>query len=679
MFTAASLMLPALSARADTLASIRLTVERSVIKADGRSTTVISAEVRDSSGRVVPDGTRIAFATTAGRLSSPSEGTQNGVARVVLTSSDLPDTAVVTANLDGAGQAVPAQTIITFAADVDAAETGTTWIRVDGKDYTGYAVNEGIIQLIGKGGKANLAYRAYTVHADSIQFNIKENVVLATGNVTLEASGEKREYLNLKFSLMQGVGAAERLDENGASVPLLVRGPALTETPYDGSLGEISAGGFWDPEDISEAALVVVANSIAIDPGTALQFRRATFYLDGLKTLSLPFHVMNFGQESLFREQIVGYGPQGLTVDVPIYYDVRPTGIGTVHVRRGERVGSSAYSTRPGWTMDIEQAYNGKNGQEGVFQLSGITRQDWSARLHHAQRLGRSTRGSVYIDTPNHRDVFLTTQVSRAFNGFALNFAGSGSLSPGSGSEEEGTAFQGGGNLRAQLYAETTPRVIKGVDQVRYSVNVGMARQYLYGASAAERSRIDTQNATLRLFSNPVPVARQTSLTQSLSLGQTWVGTDGSRFGLMKSGASIYATTALNHSLSSTGSLRLSYDYAQTPLINTNVQSTSFTSVTGGRHRLGLTAYLAGGNRWNVSLTAAQGLDSPTATLYGTGQISLGGDWRARVTHSASKFGDLKFQETEFALIKRIAGRDFAVYYSTTSKQFQLDLTGARF
>ena len=55
-------------AYAQGLAALRLTAAPDTIKADGRSTTVITCEVRDDAGRVVPDGTQIRFAVTAGRL-----------------------------------------------------------------------------------------------------------------------------------------------------------------------------------------------------------------------------------------------------------------------------------------------------------------------------------------------------------------------------------------------------------------------------------------------------------------------------------------------------------------------------------------------------------------------------------------------------------------------------------
>jgi hypothetical protein len=131
------------------LATIRLTASTLYIKSDGRSTTTISAEVRDSSGGVVPDGTQVRFAVTAGRLDTDLAATQNGVARVVLTAGDLPATATVTANLEPSGRAAPEQIQIGFLADLGAGNSGNQWIRIQGKQYTGYAADRGIVQANG--------------------------------------------------------------------------------------------------------------------------------------------------------------------------------------------------------------------------------------------------------------------------------------------------------------------------------------------------------------------------------------------------------------------------------------------------------------------------------------------------------------------------------------------------
>src|SRR5258708_596675 len=80
--------------------TMRLTASPTVIVADGKSTTTITANVGD-----VPDGTQVLLSTTLGALSSNAVATAAGVARVTLTSASNPGTAEVTAvyNTGGSG------------------------------------------------------------------------------------------------------------------------------------------------------------------------------------------------------------------------------------------------------------------------------------------------------------------------------------------------------------------------------------------------------------------------------------------------------------------------------------------------------------------------------------------------------------------------------------------------
>jgi len=52
---------------------------------------------------------------------------------------------------------------------------------------------------------------------------------------------------------------------------------------------------------------------------------------------------------------------------------------------------------------------------------------------------------------------------------------------------------------------------------------------------------------------------------------------------------------------------------------------------------------------------------------------------RALGAFTSSRYGHYGFSDTEYALVRRILGRDVAVYYSTTARKFQLDFAGVRF
>src|SRR6516162_1057631 len=78
------------------LGSLALRAIPEVVRADGQSTTTITAEVRDGGGSTVPDGTPVHFTATAGQIDSVVP-TAAGRARATFTSDAIPGVAQVSA------------------------------------------------------------------------------------------------------------------------------------------------------------------------------------------------------------------------------------------------------------------------------------------------------------------------------------------------------------------------------------------------------------------------------------------------------------------------------------------------------------------------------------------------------------------------------------------------------
>src|SRR6266542_6139143 len=89
-------LLPLASSALGSLGSLALRATPEMVRADGQSTTVITAEVRDSGGAVVPDGTEVHFTTTSGQIDDVALTTA-GRARAKFTSDAIPGVAQVSA------------------------------------------------------------------------------------------------------------------------------------------------------------------------------------------------------------------------------------------------------------------------------------------------------------------------------------------------------------------------------------------------------------------------------------------------------------------------------------------------------------------------------------------------------------------------------------------------------
>ncbi|MDX1934078.1 MAG: Ig-like domain-containing protein [Capsulimonadales bacterium] len=660
---------------ADNLGAIRLDAQPSLIKADGRSLTVISAQVFDERGNIAADGTRVRFTTTAGRLDAPEAVTRNGVARVTLTAADQPGTATIIAVLDTPGRAVPARITVVFSKEAEATDSKTAYVRIDGTQYIGYAAEKGIVQANGKNGGASIRFRNIAVQADVLQFNVRTNAVLALGNVRLSVAGREQRYDHLILNLLQGNGTAERIADAHVDAFELT-GLRFDPVPYPKGR-QLPLGTTWNLTDLSDASIMVVSRAMLMDPGKRLQFRRATFFVDGNKVFSTPLHVMGLNQDSIFPEQVVGYTQDGFMVDFPFYYQADPSGIGTLNIRRAARVSSSAYSVRPGWSLDLTQNYSGARNAGGTVEVNGLSRQDWGMRFRHAQNLGKDTTGNLFIDFPNHRSLFLNSQASRTYKTFSLNTTISGSRSPGFRDVVTGASSPASGELRQQVYAESFARPVSFLKQVHYAINANAGQQNLFGQAEIPGQpkpprNLFSQGVGSRFFTDALPVARATTVRQSVSVGRAWI--QGSKTpGYGNSGFTLLGTTTLARKFGNLGSAEVNYDYTQTPLA-----SGVNAALISGKHRLGMSGFL-GGPEWELSFTGSHSLDSPQSSISGTMQFRIAGPWRGRVIGSVSRFGILTYQEYEYALIRRVGSRDFALYYSTTSRRFQLDLTGARF
>ena len=667
--------------------AIDLTAEKTLVRADGRSTTILTARIFDDRGAPIADGTRVQFSTTLGRLDTLVAESRNGVARVTLTASDQPGTATITANLEGTSGAIPAHLQVIFTNDVPLTESSDRWMRIENASYIGYAFaipnNPGrFIYAEDKANHATLSYRDLTITSQRLILDTGKRSLKAEGDVVVRIGKVERHYKQFRYDFASKIGYGERVEEFRL-ISLEVKGQELKETP----LRDRFARQEWNFPDLSEAQITVVARSIMLDFDSSLQFRNATFYIQGQKAFSTKFHIMSPQQLSLYREQLVGLGSNGLWLNFPYYYGVSPRGVGTLHLRRGGQFGSSVYSQRSGWTLDLDQTYNSRNGLEGLFQVLNLARADRGYRLQHNQSLGKGTDASLFADLIGGKDLFASTQIGHSFPQFRLAVSAAGSRYHGIAETGSETNLPANGAWRIQTLAETFPRVIAPKAGVRYALTASHTDQHFFGQSTP-RGPLRTDNLGTRLFSNPVHLDRETTLTQSGVVGYTWIAAPAGTVGVGTSGTSLQTTTAFSRPIrwhkESLGNLQLAYDYFQTPPLF--IATTPTTGTNGqpsftrqGRQRVGLTTYLASEARWGFSFSGSRGIDTPQSTVYSETRVSLGGPWLGRVRLTETQSSGYGYRDWEYALIRTVNNREVALYYSTIAGRFQLDLTGFSF
>ena len=271
------LLLPALltaPAQAGGQASVAVSAAPDVIYADGKSTTVVTATVRDGSGKIASDGTSVRFTTTLGTLTPDIATTVSGVARVSLTAASQEGKATVTAAAFGvsADGSSAGAALVEFTADRESLfDKDARWIRVDCPQYLIYSADTRIIEANGKSGSAHLSYKSVQIDADSLQADLQTQTVLAHGAIIRRGRHQVRAA-ELRYDLLTGSGSAILADQNAS---VLVTGSDLETSPQVVDPAQLPLqSNPYRFVDLSDSRVVVSARAITADPGDQVQFRR---------------------------------------------------------------------------------------------------------------------------------------------------------------------------------------------------------------------------------------------------------------------------------------------------------------------------------------------------------------------------------------------------------------------
>ncbi|MBM3493654.1 MAG: hypothetical protein FJX72_04930, partial [Armatimonadetes bacterium] len=611
--------------------TITLTASRFAALSDGRDPVEIIAEVRDSSGRFVTDGTAVVFNTNLGLFLREGPGatarTRSGSARVMLTSQSK-GTATVTATVSGGGF----QKVDVLFTD-DPAETyqGNTWVGVTSNGSLVYCAAERVIEATSRPATgdgpihagAQVGFRNLEIRAERLQVDCSANAVRATGTVKLKRGKTELRCLKLFYNLMTGKGYA--VVEQGRSLaPVQISGMDLATEPVP--LGV--APKFFEMEDVASAKLVIVARQIVLFPGDKLQFKRPRFYEDGQHLFTLAFYSLSLYSSQLFTDQFLSLGTQGVGLDLPLYYDLTPASRGLVRVKYGERYGS-AYARRPGFAIDLIQAYTSAPGAgryTGEFGLTGLNRSDWGFRWSHSQEFGPDTRTGLYFDFPQHRSVFGSGNLGQRIGNLhvGLNANANTTLT---GLSSTGT--------HANAYIETLPAKIAGT-RTMYSLGANASTSRTRSATYSNYSL--TEGVQARVFTPSIRLDRVTSLSNAISVGHTWSARGAS-------GSTLYATVNAMRSLGRNTSLQVGYDFVRQPVSYSEGDHRVSMSLGSSSSRLGLYVY-------NTMV-----LDTGALSLVGDVQYSLDPRWRIALSASAQRYSSGSYSDIIVGLARNIGGR----------------------
>ncbi len=638
------------------IATVSLKTTRAAVLNDGRDSTEIIAEARDSRGVYLADGTTVTFSTDLGTFAqagtTATAQTRSGAARVRL-SSQRKGTATVTAAVQGGGFE---KCEVVFTDDASETVAGNSYISVQSAGSLVYCAGERVIEALKRGAtddgklgfQASLTFRNVQISADTLQLDCTSNVVRANGAVLLRRGQRELHCGRLNYNVTSGQGYAVA-EVDGRLRPVSIKGTDLQTTVQEkGILPSI-----FELDDLSEAKLVVSARQVLFFPGDKLQFKRPRFYQDGQYVFSMAFYTLPLYSSQLFSDQLLTVGSTGLRADVPFYYDMTPTSTGQFRLRYGEQVGRSSFGNRPGLSVDLVQSYAAGDTRRrftGEFGLTGLNRTDWGFRWSHSQDFGGDTRGSAYIDLPQHRGIYGSSNLNKRIGNFSVGLTLSGNRSLTS------RTYSGSS---ADAYVESLPRRL---GKSGYSVAYGGTVSSITSVAGTYKTSGTNEGIQARFYSDAFKLDRRTTLTNYITLGHQWGG-------LGYSGARVVSSLALQHSLSQSATLQAAYDFTGQP----------GATAGGGRHRLNVSLGSNGGSKWYVMAMASRMLDTGITSLLADTTYNFARRWRVNFTATVQTFTTGSFRDYQVGISRSIGLRDIQLIYSTYSHRFFFDLQASRF
>ncbi len=611
------------------LLDVRLTAEPPIILADGQSRATIRAQVFTDSGRVAQDGVNVRFQTTLGALSQNMVATSGGIAEVELTSALTVGSATVTAV---ANNASAGRVLVRFTNNPKELTGVLEYISFEAS-YLAFSADYRIIESLDSAG-AGCQIGPIRIEAIAYQYQVdRDELVSPAAYVTV---GETKHFL-------QDVRIRARDMSGQASVPGM-----------PGQMAEISAAGISitagtapvvQLQDLSDSQVVYVMKRAVVVPGRTLQAYRTTLYVAGSKAVTLPLYEVNLASREPLGQTFMGFDSRGVTVDLPVYYAMRPGSVGSLHLRRGQVYSTGSLNADPVWAIDLEHRLGLSGSYNADLRLTRINRPDWGASLGLNKQFGRSNSAYVYFGLPANTMATVNSGavLNSSYGRVGVNLSGSEIL--------QGNWRR---DLRVSTYYETRPQRLIG--PFRYSISPS----YSARRTTTETTRQTSQEAgiSMRMMAIPWQFGELT-LTPAALGSYTW--------GTFAEGASWNASLIGYLNMGKGWGFDTGYEYAD-----------GFR-YTGDRHRWngGLSWVSSSGSQLGVRTSL--GLETHTSDIWADASLWIGSYVVVGSNYYISKGSGLSSNELVVNAGVRAGPRVFGLAWSNLTKSWRFQVQNAPF
>lgn len=640
-------------------ATIELQSFPSMSVADGRSTITVSATIRDSDGRLVPNGTQVVFSCDRATFRETVVTTLNGVARAVLQAGNVPGLAKITASAQNY-QAV-ATLDYEFVGDRSMLSSAKEYVEMNSPTDLRYSMDLKTLEASGAEQSAVLNYRDIEIRADDIQLNVPTYEVRAK-NAILKIGNEEVKCGQLYFRLAQRFGFGtttfkqrpKSLQPFGGGVRLVEGDERETYGVAEIRPGSIKApndsvqGKLFEMQDIGDSATIIAAKKATAYPRKEIQFQRADVIIGGNRVMRLPLYVVSMHQQTpLLTDSMIKINDNQLAIDYPYYLSLRPGHTSLLRLSFNRSSGRG-FSGNRGVFLDYEMLWNKGDEMQGSARLQGIGRGDWGVTASQYLKLGPTTDMTAQLDIPAHRAVFATTGISSQFAGFGVSFNASRNQSI------SGDKFQ---SDQVNFNIDKDPVRIKGTP-ITTTIGVTASSSVSRGQGVSESQSVAGIRGVARM--NPIYFGKEGALTANLTLSKLQGSNTNSGLNTM---ANLTASQGFHG-----GGLAVSYDYIDD----------GFTSKFLGRHQLsGRLNYYLGNTALNVFMIKSMDVDRLSLQIDASYRFAR--DWRLSYAYTYDRFFGEGFLDYNLILGYRIGYREVGLTWSYRTKRFGFQVLGTTF
>jgi hypothetical protein len=651
-------------------AQIQLSAYPTMSVADGRSTTTISAVVRDSRGNVVPDGTRVVFESTMGLFRENIVTTAQGVARAVLLAGGVPGVATISVKTVDAVSS-PSTLQFEFKADRSMLSSAMEYIELVSPNYLEFIPDSRIIGAAAPNHGVSVRYRDISITADDVQINIP-HYELRARKATLKIGKLTQNFdeLYIKLNDHTGVGTTTFTAIPPAPMALLGRLPVfLSDDPESfKAIGQpverfglvnVAKESFTPALDTKDAYKLafedtgvytssVTAKRAIIFPQREIQFQKAEIMVTGNRVMQMPLYEVNLMQASQgsVMSSMINVNNNQVEINYAYYLSLKPGQTSLLRFRTGERYGRGVGASG-GMFLDYELNWNRGDDMDGKFIFSGIGRKDWSVGVQQYMRVDDRTTAFGMVEMPANQSIYGSMNVSRVYNGYQVSLNGSMSR------------YLRGLNYDTHSYSLVAEKDPTKVGKLPVRMYLGFtAQQDSNSFLGSEQSAVGLR---ARLQSQPIRIDNRTTVYAGLSLahlsGQNTI-----------SGLTTLGELNLRRQFNDRLSVSATYDYMRD----------GYNDRFLGRNRIGLeTRYSS--DRFLFNLLASKSLDINRVSLYGDMSLNVLGSWWVSGDYTLDRYLGFDYLDYSISLGYRISGREIGLVWSRSTKRIGLQILGAAF